>query len=58
VPAPVVLVRSSTTASDDVSQEVSRTDMTTTMCFNTRMTNLAARGLVPAGRLLADKRVS
>lgn len=32
--------------------------MTTTMCFNTRMTNLAARGLVPAGRLLADMRAS
>jgi hypothetical protein len=30
----------------------------TTMRFNTRIPNLAARGLVPAGRLLADTRVS
>jgi hypothetical protein len=32
--------------------------MTTTTCHNTRMFNLAARGLVPAGRLLADMRAS
>jgi hypothetical protein len=32
--------------------------MTTTMCFDTRIPNLAARGLVPAGRLLADMRAS
>jgi hypothetical protein len=31
--------------------------MTNITCFNTRMT-LAARGLVPAGHLLADTRVS
>jgi hypothetical protein len=32
--------------------------MTTITCFEIRMTNLAARGLVHAGRLLADPRVS
>ncbi len=32
--------------------------MTTTTCFNPRIPNLAARGLVPAGRLLADMRAS
>jgi hypothetical protein len=32
--------------------------MTNITRFNTRMTNLAARGLVPAGHLLADMRAS
>jgi hypothetical protein len=32
--------------------------MTTITCFDPRMPNLAARGLVPAGLLLADQRVS
>ena len=32
--------------------------MTTTMCFNIRIPNLAARGVVHAGPLLADSRVS
>ncbi len=32
--------------------------MTTITCFNTRIPRLAARGLVHAGRLLADTRVS
>jgi hypothetical protein len=32
--------------------------MTTITCFDTRIPNLAARGLVPAGLLLADTRAS
>ena len=32
--------------------------MTTNMCFNARIPDLAARGLVHAGRLLADTRAS
>ena len=32
--------------------------MTTITCFDTRMPLLAARGLVHAGNLLADRRVS
>jgi hypothetical protein len=32
--------------------------MTTITCFDTRMPNLAARGLVHAGLLLADPRVA
>jgi hypothetical protein len=39
-------------------EEVSRTAMTTMTCFDPRIPTWAARGLVHAGNLLADQRVS